>query len=144
MIIIKETQQVLSEDEFRASFPNISFQRIISEDVLDAYGAAPIFEGAQPFASKYEYITLDGVELINGKYFTKYTVRQYEDITAIDNQAAEAVRSQRNQLLKDSDWTQLSDAPVNKDAWSLYRQALRDITSQAGFPHDIEWPAVVN
>lgn len=53
--------------------------------------------------------------------------------------AAEA-RLQRDELLKGSDWTQLPDAPVNHQAWSDYRQALRDIPEQSGFPTDINWP----
>lgn len=46
--------------------------------------------------------------------------------------------------LKDSDWTMLSDVPMSageKDAWIFYRKALREIRSQSGFPHDIQWPA---
>lgn len=50
------------------------------------------------------------------------------------------VRAQRDYLLKDSDWTQLPDAPVDQTAWATYRQALRDITDQAGFPETIDWP----
>lgn len=50
------------------------------------------------------------------------------------------VRSERNILLAQSDWTQLPDAPVDKVAWATYRQELRDITSQAGFPNDVIWP----
>lgn len=51
-----------------------------------------------------------------------------------------AARTKRNQLLTDSDWTQLPDAPVDASAWATYRQALRDITDQEGFPTDITWP----
>jgi hypothetical protein len=43
-------------------------------------------------------------------------------------------------MLAESDWTQLPDAPVDKEAWATYRQALRDITKQDGFPEDVEWP----
>lgn len=47
----------------------------------------------------------------------------------------------RNSLLLDSDWTQLSDVPLtNKSEWATYRQSLRDITDQPGFPHNIVWP----
>jgi len=53
---------------------------------------------------------------------------------------AEQMRNERDQLLSDSDWTQLDDAPVDKQAWADYRQALRDVPEQAGFPFDIEWP----
>lgn len=58
----------------------------------------------------------------------------------IEQLAAEA-RAKRNELLAASDWTQVSDAPVDQSAWAVYRQALRDITSQPGFPLEITWPA---
>lgn len=54
--------------------------------------------------------------------------------------SAESVRYQRDVLLVRSDWTQVADAPVDKVAWATYRQELRDITKQAGFPTDIIWP----
>jgi hypothetical protein len=53
---------------------------------------------------------------------------------------ATAARSKRNGLLSQSDWTQVADAPVDQAAWATYRQALRDITIQAGFPENIDWP----
>jgi len=43
-------------------------------------------------------------------------------------------------LLSDSDWTQVADAPVDQAAWAVYRQALRDITDQEGFPYSVNWP----
>lgn len=53
---------------------------------------------------------------------------------------ADQVRARRNQLLTASDWTQVADAPVDQASWATYRQALRDIPQQAGFPTDITWP----
>jgi len=50
------------------------------------------------------------------------------------------LRSQRDALLSQSDWTQVPDAPVNQTAWAEYRQALRDLPQQAGFPTKITWP----
>ena len=55
---------------------------------------------------------------------------------------ATAVRKQRDGLLTQSDWTQLPDAPVDRTEWAAYRQALRDLPSQSGFPFDIAWPAL--
>jgi hypothetical protein len=52
----------------------------------------------------------------------------------------EEVRGSRNAKLVESDWTQVADSPVDKAAWAAYRQALRDIPSQAGFPNTVEWP----
>lgn len=49
-------------------------------------------------------------------------------------------REQRDLLLQQSDWTQVPDAPVNAASWATYRQALRDVPSQSGFPDNITWP----
>jgi len=57
-----------------------------------------------------------------------------------DTEQAASVRASRTQKLKDCDWTQISDSTANKAAWATYRQALRDITTQAGFPWNVEWP----
>ena len=55
--------------------------------------------------------------------------------------AVSAARRDRDYRHKQSDWTQLPDVPLaTKEAWAIYRQALRDITSQSGFPLNIEWP----
>jgi hypothetical protein len=47
----------------------------------------------------------------------------------------------RNELLVQSDWTQLPDVTLaNKQDWAVYRQALRDIPQQSGYPFNIIWP----
>jgi hypothetical protein len=62
---------------------------------------------------------------------------QAEMATAI----ARALRAERDRLLQACDWTQLPDAPSGtREAWATYRQALRDVTDQPGFPHAINWP----
>ena len=52
------------------------------------------------------------------------------------------VRKKRDLLLQESDWTQLVDAPVDREAWADYRQALRDLPQQDGFPGEVAWPVV--
>lgn len=59
--------------------------------------------------------------------------------TQTENQA-KSIRADRNAKLASSDWTQVADAPVDKAVWATYRQALRDIPSQAGFPWEVQWP----
>lgn len=73
-------------------------------------------------------------------YLEGYTV--VDGVVSYDAnyQVAFDVRLQRDSLLAQSDWTQVADAPVDKTAWQVYRQALRDISDQAGFPTDIVWP----
>ncbi|WP_107760670.1 tail fiber assembly protein [Dickeya sp. Secpp 1600] len=57
-----------------------------------------------------------------------------------ETQLAEAVRRQRDNLLLASDWTQVPDAPVDQQAWRSYREVLRQVPEQGGFPHNIAWP----
>ena len=52
-----------------------------------------------------------------------------------------AIRQQRNRLLSESDWTQLADSPADKNKWAVYRQELRDITTQED-PFSIVWPVM--
>lgn len=63
-----------------------------------------------------------------------------EELQQETDDKANQVRAQRNALLAECDWTQLADAPVDSQAWATYRQALRDITSQSGFPWEVTWP----
>lgn len=61
-------------------------------------------------------------------------------VVVSNEEAAEQVRGKRDSLLAQSDWTQVADAPVDQAAWAAYRQALRDIPAQAGFPNTVTWP----
>ena len=54
--------------------------------------------------------------------------------------AAAAVRTERDRLIAACDWTVLGDAKTVKADWKAYRQALRDVPEQAGFPYAVEWP----
>ena len=51
---------------------------------------------------------------------------------------AEKMRTQRNKLLQETDWMALSDVTMS-DTWKTYRQALRDLPAQSGFP-DVDFP----
>ena len=51
-----------------------------------------------------------------------------------------AIRAERDRLLAASDWTQVSDAPVDAAAWATYRQQLRDLPQNYILPSDVEWP----
>ena len=141
---IRQTGAVMYEAEFRA------YQQAnggptwgqTTDEVLEALGADVVFEGPQAQPTRYQIAFADGVEQIDGKWYTKYGVADMDDeAKAIkDAEQAEKTRSQRTDKLKDSDWTQVADAPVDKAAWATHRQALRDITAQAGFPWTIDWP----
>lgn len=154
-ILLKDNQQIITDIEFRNMYPNTSFPQLLTPDVLNEYNAVAIMEGPQVVpTSPYEYSQRQGIEEINGKWFTKYvlgpTFTDNEIHTAaeqfaihkanIDSNAAQNVRSTRDQLLKDTDWTQVNDAPVDQELYAAYRQALRDITLQDSFPFNLVWP----
>ena len=79
----------------------------------------------------------------HGKYtfsngvFTPRVIFHTESKTA---EQAKHIRDSRTWKLQDCDWTQLVDSTADKAAWATHRQALRDITKQAGFPWTVEWP----
>ena len=130
-------------------------------EVLEALGADVVFEGPQATGGTvYQFSMPDGVEQIEGKWYTKHILgpvftdraatedapaktaaEQEAEYKAMkDAEQAKSVRASRTEKLKDSDWTQVADAPVDKAAWATYRQALRDVTQQSGFPWTIDWP----
>jgi hypothetical protein len=70
----------------------------------------------------------------DGAFARKVVVRTFTE---------EKIRDERNARLRLSDWTQVSDAPLTdaeRSAWATYRQELRDVTAQEGFPNAVIWP----
>jgi len=130
------------EGEFRQLNPNTSFPQQISADTLNDFGADVVLEGPQASPTRYQTAYRDGVQEIDGKWYTKYSVADMGDKakTAKDAEQAKAVREDRTKRLSESDWTQVADAPVDKTVWATYRQELRDVPNQSGFPWDITWP----
>ena len=161
-IRIRETGAVMYEAEFRAytkANGGPSWETTTTE-VLESLGADVVFEGAQATGGTvYQYSQASGVEQIDGKWYTKHilgpvftdttdetgnvtTATQHEIAykASKDSEQAKNVRATRDAKLAESDWTQVADAQVNKTAWATYRQALRDIPTQAGFPWDVTYP----
>lgn len=85
----------------------------------------------------------DGFEEVGGRWQNKWKLVDLsaEEIERKTQDAADSMRRIRNARLTECDWTQLPDATVsNPGAWAAYRQALREVTDQPGFPHRIDWP----
>ena len=155
-IRIRETGQVLLQHEWEKWVAQTYAKSLsgITEEAVNRFESDIVFEGPQATGGTvYQYSQRDGVEQLDGKWYTKYvlgpiftdgetTAAEQEAAykTAKDAEQATAVRNSRTEMLKDSDWTQIADSTADKAAWATYRQALRDITTQAGFPWTIEWP----
>jgi hypothetical protein len=155
-IRIRQTGAVMYEAEFRTHIKangGPSWDTTTPE-VLEALGADVVFEGPQASGGTvYQYSQRDGVEQIEGKWYTKYILGPVftdGETTAAEQEAAykamkdadqaKNVRADRTKRLADSDWTQIADSTADRAAWAVYRQALRDVTAQAGFPWTINWP----
>ena len=78
------------------------------------------------------------------KIFDTYDARVEDPSLTVEEAWSETIAGQvvakRNELLEASDWTQLPDTPTDKQAWATYRQALRDLTEQTGYPLQVTFP----
>ena len=156
---IRESGAVMYEGEFRALFPNTSMPQQLTEELINEFGGDVVLEGPQASGGTvYQYSQRSGVEQIDGKWYTKHILgpvfidqvvdgvtktaaEQEAEYKAMkDAEQAKSVRQSRDAKLAECDWTQVADSPVDKAAWATYRQALRDLTTQSGFPWTIEWP----
>lgn len=130
--------------QLRRDNPNTSFPKIIPEQTMAAYGMFPVSELPAPsFDSWTHYLEYNPVPVLqDGKWVTVPTVYELtQDQISIRNASlAEGIRAERDALLAATDWMALSDVTMSQEM-ATYRQALRDITSQQGFPVSVEWPA---
>ena len=146
------TGSVIKVNQLKAEHPAISFPSHITPEILDKFGYDPVLNGpAAKTNGPYEVSIRDGVEEINGQWFTRFVIgpifADNEQESAykakIDARAAMSVRADRNQKLAACDWTQLADTPLTpekKSEWATYRQSLRDLPTASDFPHAITWP----
>ena len=141
-IRIRESGQVVTDSEFRAMFPNTGFPIPLNEEVINDFGGDVVLEGPQASPTRYQIAFRNGIQEIDGKWYTKYSVADLDadGIAAKDAEQAKNVREERNKKLSDCDWTQLADSVVDKAVWATYRQALRDLPTQSGFPWTVNWP----
>jgi hypothetical protein len=144
-LAIIENNAIKTIGESRDLFPSYSFPHgEPPEDFLIEHSAVQIVQW-EPFDMVTEKLIDSQPYLKDGKVYT-YTkeLKTAEELAAdVENEriATEGfVREQRNQLLRNCDWTQVADAPVDKAAWATYRQELRDLTSQEGFPFNVVFP----
>ena len=163
-IRLRSTGEVMYESEFRTRFAQNLPANPLTQEWLNTYVSDPagdiVFEGPQASGGTvYQYSQRSGVEQIDGKWYSKYilgpvftdTVEDGVTTTAAENEAAYkarkdaeqgvSVRATRDTKLAESDWTQARDVTLANDAdWQAYRQALRDVPTQAGFPWSVIWP----
>ena len=131
-----------SVSKLRSDNPSTSFPKNISSEALAEWGVYPVSLAAKPSVQPDQVAERESQPVsVNGAWILGWSVRS---ATQEETDArAMTIRELRNQKLSDCDWTQLADCPLDESAkasWSVYRQSLRDITNQSGFPHSVNWP----
>ena len=152
---VRSSGELKSQGELRKLNSNMSLPKIWNESVHDALGVDQVYSTPRPEPSgDYKTVVRDGVEQdAANRWVEKWVERDMfadteeatkaEQETAyqaeLDANAAEAVRADRDERLAKTDWMGLSDVTMSAD-WTTYRQTLRDVPAQSGFPHTVTWP----
>jgi hypothetical protein len=128
--------------QLKAANPLTSFPAQANDEMLASYGVQRVFNATPPQITDTQVMEEGTPVFADDRWNQTFTVRDMtaEELASRNDAQAAIVRAERNSKLAASDWTQVADAPVDKAAWATYRQALRDITAQAGFPWDVQWP----
>ena len=126
--------------KLRADNPETSFTRAISDESLADYGVYPYARPDRPAYDGFASKVVDGnfEQDAVGNWSLPHVVEQQPL-----EQAGRNIRSRRDGLLQETDWIVIKSSEHGQNIpaeWELYRQALRDITSQEGFPYSVTWP----
>lgn len=131
-------------DNPETSFPdNIYDPETVSNELLASYNVFPVTPtSAPPYNEQTQRVeevnpTFDGSTWSEAWQIIALTPEQQQQKTEAK---AYEVRQERDKLLEKCDWTQLPDTPVDPAAWTTYRQDLRNVPQQAGFPWNVTWP----
>jgi len=144
--------------------PNTSLPRVWTSSICDSLGIDPVLEAPAPTPSgEYKSVSRNGVvqdalgnwvfawverdmfsDYVNDEGVTVTKAEQEQAYTATkDAEAATAARATRDGLIASCDWMAIKafeGGTAVSTEWATYRQALRDVSAQAGFPNDITWP----
>lgn len=121
---------------------HISFPNYVDESVAEAFKVYPVIQTEAPEVGHTQNALRSVAKNKDGAWVETWKIEaaSEDEIKQRSEQKEFAIRSERNQLLTEADWTQFRDAPVDQDAWATYRQCLRDIPQQEGFPWNVTWP----
>ena len=134
------TPSLYSIERLRRDNPNTSFPKIPSAAFLADLGVYPYTRPDRPDVDQLTAKVIDGdfEQDADGNWIWPCVVRQLSQEDAAGN-----VRSRRGNLLAESDWIVTKSIEVGQSIpadWAAYRQALRDVTTQEGFPYSVAWP----
>ena len=143
----KPTGFPLLEDNFKQIHPDIAFPAALFPYHVEPHGYGMYEFSQQPtLTGRYDKL-VEGEPIRDEQGYWRQqwlVVEQTAEEKAItDDRKQKEVRFVRTRRLTESDWTRLDDTPLTAEqraAWAVYRQQLRDITDQSGFPWEVTWP----
>lgn len=133
----------VATENFRALFPNVSFPALLTPEDVESYGFGIFSFTIAPEPAKYQkVIELSPARNSDGIWEQSWSLVEMTDVekAEADLEKSAEIRVIRTGKLIASDYTQLVDAPVDRQAWHIYRQALRQVPEQDGFPWNVIWP----
>lgn len=136
-ILENNLRQILGDD----------LPKIVTPEIVEPYDYGIYEFTNRPYTERYEKLIEESPKRAqDGIYYQSWKIvhMNEEEQLAVDTAKSREMRMLRDQRLVESDWSQLPDAPLTesqKIAWIDYRDQLRKVPSQQGFPWIIEWPA---
>lgn len=130
--------------DLRLANPGTSFATQISAETAAAFSCYPVTPTTPP--ADDHTVNLDRTAVKQGDTWVEEwvsTPASPEQIAERTAAKANDVRADRNRRLAECDWTQIADSPLHpegKAAWAFYRENLRMVPEQPGFPWEIQWP----
>jgi hypothetical protein len=131
--------------ELRKANPNTSFPKKPSDALLAEWGVFPVKPTGHPSYDYTKNLTEGTPANTNGEWVQTWVVTDAsaEEIANRTNDAKDSVRAERDAKLAETDWLVVKHLERNENipgAWEVYRQALRDVPQQPGFPENVVWP----
>ena len=132
------TPETYTIGQLRRDNANVSFPKDIPAETLASYSVYAVKRTPAPQIDSKTHRHTQGVELVDGEWTQVWTTVELPLDQAEDN-----LRAHRGHLLSETDWVVVKSYERGQNGpleWEVYRQALRDITGQAGFPYSVTWP----
>jgi len=137
--------------QLKAANPLTSFPAQATDEMLASYGVQRVFFSTPPTITDTQVLEEGTPVFADDRWTQVWAVRDMtaEEVASRNDAQAAQVRAERNAKLSASDWVVSKAVEQNAQdslgiqipvVWLTYRQALRDITAQAGFPWTIDWP----
>jgi hypothetical protein len=142
--ITNGSPEIYTIGQLRRDNPNTSFPRAISEETLASYNVFPLSPTDQPTYDHTKNVVEGTPQEVGGAWTQVWSVSDAssEEIAARVEGQSVLSRERRDRLIAETDWWALSDTPDMTAEQTAYRQALRDISSHANWPHldEADWP----